>query len=387
MTETTETTETITPVATNEASLGVCGNCGVPLLGPHCHACGQPVKGLVRHFSSIVGDVLDSVFDFDARIVRTLGPLFAKPGYITQEYFAGRRVRYVSPVRLFFFLTIVAIFVAQLGFDGSDLDFKSDNNGISGAMTVAEVEAQRDVALKGIAEARKAAQNAPGATVGVDIGEQAIRETAGARIKALRNAQAKGEPPPTPDIDGFSFGDGKWDAKTNAIQVAWLPGFANTWLNAQMGRANSNISRLKDDPSAYKNAALGAVPTTLFVLVPIFALMLKLAYAFKRRLYMEHLIVALHSHAFLCLSVLLILLVRALEGWVAPQAAPLQAMFDWSERLLIAWMPIYLLIMQKRVYAQGWLMTLLKYFVLGLFYSVLLGFAVAASMMIGLVAM
>ena len=58
---------------------------------------------------------------------------------------------------------------------------------------------------------------------------------------------------------------------------------------------------------------LSAVPSTLFVLLPMFALMLKLAYAFKRRLYMEHLIVALHSHAFLCLALLLVFLLMALE--------------------------------------------------------------------------
>ena len=385
MTDTTETTPVT--AAASDARQGACGNCGVPLLGPHCHACGQPVKGLVRHFSSIVGDVLDSVFDFDTRTVRTLGPLFAKPGYITREYFAGRRVRYVSPVRLFFFLTIVAIFVAQLGFDGADLEFKSDNDGIANAMTVAEVEAQRDAALKEIAEARKAVQGTPGASVGVEIGEAAIRDTAESRIKALRDAQAKGEPAPKPDNNGIQFGGSQWNAKTNPIRIGWLPGFANHWLNAQAGRANSNISRLKDDPSAYKNAALGAVPTTLFVLVPIFALMLKLAYVFKRRLYMEHLIVALHSHAFLALNVLLLILVTSLEDQVAPQSALLQAMFDWVEGLLTAWMPIYLLLMQKRVYEQGWLMTLLKFFALGTCYSVLLGMAVATSMAIGLVAM
>ncbi len=375
------------PTAISNASVGVCGNCGVPLLGPHCHACGQPVKGLVRHFSSIVGDLLDSVFDLDTRIVRTIGPLFAKPGCITREYFAGRRVRYVSPVRLFFFLTIVAIFAAQLSFDGADLDIDTDDNAISSAMTVAEVEAQRDAALKGIAVGRKTAENAAGATIGADFGEEVIRDTAQSRIKALREAQAKGEPPSKPDAAGFRFGDGTWDPKTNPFKVAWLPGFANHWLNAQAGRANSNIARIKDDPSAYKNAALGAVPTTLFVLVPVFALMLKLAYAFKRRLYMEHLIVALHSHAFLALSVLLLILTLSLEDWLAPQATLLRTMFDWTEGLLVAWMPIYLLLMQKRVYAQGWPMTLLKFFVLGICYLVLLSFAIAISMAVGLVAM
>lgn len=59
---------------------GHCGNCGAELRGPHCHACGQPTKGLVRHFSSIVGDFFDSVFDLDSRLLRTMWPLFSRPG-------------------------------------------------------------------------------------------------------------------------------------------------------------------------------------------------------------------------------------------------------------------------------------------------------------------
>ena len=54
-----------------------CANCGAPMYGPFCYACGQPVKGLVRPLGSLFGDVLDNVFNIDTRIVRTLGPLFA----------------------------------------------------------------------------------------------------------------------------------------------------------------------------------------------------------------------------------------------------------------------------------------------------------------------
>src|SRR3546814_4700084 len=68
---------------------------------------------------------------------------------------------------------------------------------------------------------------------------------------------------------------------------------------------------MRTDQEAFKNAYLGAMPATLFVLLPVFALMLKVAYVFKRRLYMEHLLVALHSHAFLCLALLLVFLVMA----------------------------------------------------------------------------
>ena len=372
-----------------------CGNCGTPLLGEHCYACGQPVKGLVRHFSSVLGDTLDSVFNLDTRIFRTVGPLFAKPGYITREYFAGRRVRYVSPVRLFFFLAIITFFVAQLtvdvGPDAIRVDAKDSNDAIGSATTVAAVEKARDARLADLAMAKKEMAGTPAASgiPGIEAGEQEVRDTAAERIKQLQAAQAKGLPPPPPMQDNLDFDyNGKpWDATTNPVDFTLMPKFVDRWLNAQMARADGNIERLKQDRSTFKDAVLSAIPTTLFVLVPIFALMLKLTYLFKRRLYMEHLVVALHSHAFLCLALLLVLLVHALGQWLAPDGNVLPYVFGWSEGLLIAWMPVYLLVMQKRVYAQGWPMTVLKYFVLGTCYSVLLSFAVLASMAIGLVAM
>src|SRR5690606_223137 len=124
---------------------GNCQNCGVPLLGDYCYACGQPVKGLVRHFSSFIGDVLDSVFEWDGRTPRTLWPLLAKPGYLTLEYLAGRRVRYVSPFRLFFFLAVITFFVGRfvVSFGDGEVNF-AGNPAIANATTVEEVEQLRD---------------------------------------------------------------------------------------------------------------------------------------------------------------------------------------------------------------------------------------------------
>ena len=375
-----------------------CRNCGAPLHGPHCYACGQPVKGLVRPLGNLFGDLLDSVFNVDTRILRTIPPLFAKPGFLTNEYFAGRQVRYVTPVRLFFFLAIITFFFAQLTTDvGSDIvqvnvedSNDNDNDDIGSASTVAEVEKARDARLANLAAAKARMANTPAKTGigGIEAGEAQVRATATERIRQLREAQAKGEAPPPPMQDSFNFkvNGERWDRQKNPLDT-WGPGFVDGWVNDQIARANGNIQRLKKDRTAFKDAVLSAVPTTLFVLVPVFALMLKLAFVFKRRLYMEHIVVALHSHAFLCLDLLLVLLVRALESWVAQNPGALASGFGWIEGLLILWMPIYLLIMQKRVYAQGWPMTLLKYFLLGTCYTILLSFALVASAAIGLVAM
>lgn len=367
-----------------------CENCGATLLGEHCYACGQPVKGLVRHFSSIFGDFFDTVLNIDSRVFRSLWPLFGRPGFLTCEYFAGRRVRYVSPVRLFFFLSIVTFFVAQFTVSfGDDINMGTGagNDDIASARTVADVEKVRDAALAKLELARRQAGDAPGAGVGISMGMGAVRDAAASRIAELRDAAAKGEPVPEHESehDSLSFGNGPWDAKKNPIKITALPGFANDWLNAQAGRADNNIARIKQDPDVFKDALLSAVPSTLFVLLPVFALMLKLLYAFKRRLYMEHLIVALHSHAFLCLSLLLMFLLLAAEQRIASAHGFLRGLIDWLEAGLWIWMPLYLLLMQKRVYGQRWPMTLLKYFVLGISYVILLSFGAVFTVLGSLV--
>ena len=381
-----------------------CQNCGETLLGEHCYACGQPTKGLVRHFSSIIGDFMDSVFELDSRILRTLGPLLFRPGYLSEEYFAGRRVRYVSPVRLFVFLSLFAFFAAQLSFnidnnrsdvikvemaddeDAAGVDADSGGGRLREATTIAEVERIRDAALADLTAARAEAPGVPGVGIGLDVAEKAIEGEARRRIAEIEESERTGEPLPVArDRDGtMSFNGDPWHPTDNPLEFAWLGEGGNARLNAYIGRAQDNIKRIQDDPNLLKDAFLRTVPTTLFVLLPLFAVLLKLVYLFKRRLYMEHLIVALHSHSFLCAGLLLVLLLDAMAGW-ASGLGWLPASIRIAEVALVCWMPVYLLLMQKRVYRQGWVMTLLKYTLLGTCYLVLLSFGATASLLASLV--
>ena len=362
-----------------------CGNCGAELLGPHCHACGQPTKGLVRHFSSIVGDFFDSVFDLDSRLLRTLWPLFGRPGFLSREYFAGHRVRFVSPVRLFVFLIILAFFLAQLSFDWSGAQIMSDGGMYREATSVEEVERLRDEALREIEEAREANSDVPGVSGGLAGAEAGIRAGAAQRIRELQDADGKPaeggsvkDKPPT-----IRFGKTAWNKETNPIAISWLPDAANAFLNDRAERMQENVGRIQADPNLLRDGIFGLLPQVLFVMLPLFAVLLKVAYVFKRRLYMEHLIVALHSHAFLAMSIILLLLMSYLRGWVDPDGF-VDSVLGWVELLLWLWMPLYLLLMQKRVYQQGWFMTLLKYAVLGVIYMMLLGFALTAASLLSL---
>ena len=335
------TADTPVPVMPTEptAPASRCENCGAVLLGEHCYSCGQPTKGLIRQFSDIIGDFLDTVLNIDARIFRTLGPLLVHPGRVSLEYFAGHRVRFVSPVRLFVFLSIATFLVAR--WVAPDIHAETDNKG--------------SISLTQAATPTNAAAN------------------------------SAATPPSAQEDDNFDFNGKPWNASSNPVAVAWLGSTGNTWFNNLIGRAKINVERTRHDPNAFKNAVLGAMPTALFLLLPIFALLLKIAYLFKRRLYMEHLVVALHSHAFLCIGTLILICLSQLQSWIGTSSGFLHGLAGWASAAVWIWMPTYLLIMQKRIYGQGWLMTLLKFFSLGLVYVVLLSLGLAATMLATLV--
>jgi hypothetical protein len=55
-----------------------------------------------------------SLVSLDGRLWRTLYALVAKPGFLTQEYFRGRRKRYVRPARLYLVTSVILFAVLRL---------------------------------------------------------------------------------------------------------------------------------------------------------------------------------------------------------------------------------------------------------------------------------
>ena len=391
--------------------LKVCGNCGTELLGETCYQCGQPTKGLVRQFSSIAGDFLDTVLDVDTRLFRTIGPLIYKPGFLTQEYFSGRRIRYVSPVRLFFFLAVLTFLLAQFSLPddiGSNegnspvqVNTKGNSN-IGKAKTIEDVEKIRKDTLAELAKAKKETGAIPMVGAALESSKQQLNVDADKRIAELKSemtpemlakiAQEKPDvttavPETNAAIDdsgNISFNGEIWDAEKNPIKVAWLPDSINRWFNTLAGRAENNGKRINKDPKVIIDAVLSSLPMTLFLMLPVFALLLKIMFIFKRRLYMEHLIVALHSHAFLMLSILLLILFNDMAAWFGGTAW-VTAPSGMLTAILWIWMPIYLFLMQKRVYQQGWIMTFIKFAIIGNLHIILLTMAITCTLIIKMI--
>lgn len=81
---------------------GACLNCGVELLGPHCHGCGQKAQ-VHRTLHEYGHDLLHGVFHFEGKVWKTLPMLAFKPGELTRRYIHGERAKFVSPLALFLF--------------------------------------------------------------------------------------------------------------------------------------------------------------------------------------------------------------------------------------------------------------------------------------------
>ena len=98
-------------------------------------------------------------------------------------------------------------------------------------------------------------------------------------------------------------------------------------------RADIDPTQVRGDIDSFGDRFLGNLGSAMFVLLPAFALWLKLAYLNRRMRYTEHLVFALHVHAFWFAALLL-----TLPGW-------------WPlTTLAVLGVPAYTLLAMKRVY-------------------------------------
>lgn len=397
-----------------------CENCATPLQGHYCHACGQSVHSPTRHFGHALEEVFESFWHLDGRVFRTLRDLMV-PGRVALNYLSGKRVRYIAPLRLFVILSLLTFFIGKLvvHVDQAPLQFGGEGGAaIERAKTVAEVRQVEDKLLAELSVAEKDAAKVPGVNPALVATRARIQGAAAARIAELEEvardraeanpATTAGEPgkkvsSPGPEAatpaasepvsgkdaakdeeDQWRFNDRPWDEKTNPVDITFLPGFVDRWLNRKIGRAKANLEHMDENPEPFVHGALGAVPTALFLLMPVFALLLKVLYLGSGRRYLEHLVVALYSHAWLLLVLLAMFVLNAIKDALGTTwAFVVNAL---TIMLLWAWVPIYLFVMQHRVYGGHWALTAIRYLVIGSIYMVMVLFVVAFAVLAGIAA-
>jgi hypothetical protein len=126
-----------------------CLNCGTPLVGAYCAACGQK-SHVHRSLRGFLFDFVQGLYNFEGKIWRTLPMLAWQPGEMTRRYIAGERARFISPVALYLF-TVFAMF-AVLNFTGAlnadpeSFKLELTEEIASDQKALAKLEAERKVA-------------------------------------------------------------------------------------------------------------------------------------------------------------------------------------------------------------------------------------------------
>ncbi|HEY0972632.1 MAG TPA: DUF3667 domain-containing protein, partial [Gemmatimonadales bacterium] len=280
-----------------------CPNCGAAAPGEYCGDCGQRQRDrLHTSLRELVGEGLEELFDWDSRVSVTLRRLLLSPGFLTAEYLAGRRARYLRPLRLYLTASVVLFVVLSL----------TDGDG-KGMMRVG-------------------AANTGGA--------------AASPVLVMRDSDA----PP----------------RAGTVEAPVGPAIER-FMEEQLGtRTPEELSRIA------REGMTENLPKAFFLLLPVFALLLRLLHARRSYTYAEHLIFALHVHAFA-------FIVFAVGAVVT--RGPLAVL----DPLFLLVPVAYLLVAMRRVYGRSWARTAGRLALLVPTYGALLVAGMLASMLLALV--
>ena len=91
-----------------------CEDCGEKLHGQYCSKCGQVAVDYRRSFRHVIADVAESFLNWDSKFIQTIGLLVRRPGWLTNQFVAGKRTRFLHPLRLYLLVSIAFFLAARL---------------------------------------------------------------------------------------------------------------------------------------------------------------------------------------------------------------------------------------------------------------------------------
>jgi hypothetical protein len=236
-----ESTQRVQGMPTAEKRWAVqCLNCDAPLHGGFCSSCGQRAVPPHPTLRELAGDAASEFFGWDGKFAETIRMLFRKPGELTRQWTEGRRVRFISPWRLYLTSSLLYFVVTA-----SAPNIRNPARG------------------------------------GVDLGPVAFGVT------------KSGAPSRVSEAAGQAVGTGQ--ALTGAEREAALADIANA-----PALFRPMLRKAVEDPANFKNAVARAMPNVFIGLIPVLGLILALFY--RRRNYPEHLYFAVHLAAFVFIA-------------------------------------------------------------------------------------
>ncbi|HRI32571.1 MAG TPA: DUF3667 domain-containing protein [Saprospiraceae bacterium] len=322
----------------------ICKNCDTKInIGDHfCHECGQENHAPNQPIKHLFFEFIESIFHFDTKILFTYKTFFSSPGKITKEYNENKRMRYVPPMRMYIFTSAIFFFFLQMSTESNTPTIKTDaiqQNRFDSILENNTIINKNDTSFI-----------KPDSTINVNfsIFNQRFSLTPSILDEISKN--------PEPVIDSL------------IISKGLTPNFFYRKFFKQM------IKTIKADDQYTKNILRLFIKNTsisIFVLMPIFGLLLFLIYYKFKKNYYEYLILSIHYHTifFTVLGVIIVI-----GYW-----------FKWNSivqyGVFIMW--IYLLFTLKYLFEQGWIKTIAKTILCSLMYTIILFIGLFISLLLG----
>jgi hypothetical protein len=378
-------------------------------------------------------DAADSFLNWDTKFLHSMNQLLIRPWQLTNDFNAGRRARYVHPLRLYLIASVLFFLLARaLNLQSpGPIEWTAQDRGelvaSLGKLTVPDsplspeqrekVEAARAKLSEGQGvlteqergELKTVFKDFLKSTLRkkLDPGERAKMSSAIARIPEPpepvtetkpgdppADPAAAGIPPappnPTDPADpGLSPAPPKpTDSAALGVSPAPPKKKKHDGIHFRMGPEDGTKTpfqawmeqqvkdKIGEDGSKAKlflDTLRSNIPVMMLCCIPLFAFVLKILYIRKGRFYVEHLVYALHVHTFLYVAVV----ITALGAMAANRTLP--ALSGWIIGLMSCAIFVQIFLSIRRVYGQGWFFTTLKFVLGGIVYLVILVFAVAAT--------
>jgi hypothetical protein len=319
----------VSPPETPQPVTLVCANCHAPLTGEYCAACGQRHEPHIHTVTHFAGEAFESISHADSRLWRTLWYLLARPGFLAREFFAGRRVSYLPPFRLYLVISVLFFLVAGVPKDAE----------------IVRTNAEAAPAAEGVGKDR-------GVAFEIDVPGEVAAEVRQEAAKAI--AEAKQE-----------MADGKKETGVSEGVRDFCDQFRDQAPSDNEARNNLRDrcrTIASDGGRELAKSIVHNVPRAMFLFLPIIAFIMKLMYWRPKRYYVEHLLFLIHNHAF----VFLLLIPLVLIGRI-PHVADYQG---WPWFFAIVYMIWYVYRGMRNYYQQRRALTLTKYFTLGFSYMI-----------------
>ncbi|MGH8278018.1 MAG: DUF4286 family protein [Gammaproteobacteria bacterium] len=328
------------------AAIMRCLNCHTPLMGKYCAECGQPNHTYAAPLRTVFNDFLGHHAGSDNKFSRSIGPLWFKPGYLSREYSAGRRVRYISPLRLYLYSSLLFFLVAW-GMAPSQffhVNGQAASTGTPAAAKTLTARERQEIRANPYLTAKE-----KGELLNPGRNQESTWESGQASTAGNVQTKVFVAPSAAPNITLTTSGNSDNDVH-------------GTILGRSFSMPRTELE------TRFQHALETDLPKLLFLFLPLVALLLKIFYLRSRRYYMEHLIFTLHNHAFLFQAILVMLLVHLLGqhvGWLALPAHWLNVVIGW-------YIAVYVFLAMWFYYRQSFIKTLGKYLLVGGIYWIAL---------------